>query len=150
MHHEECRNHLKQRCWTDSPTYDDLLPILSQILRLSGPTVLVIDALDECPEDIRNNSLFPLLENLRDMGGDHFRLLVTSRPESDISSHMPNFSTHLLNFHDAKQHLQEICDYIARQLTSPTSYHWPNDVKDKVRRVLAWRSNGMRVIHYYS
>ena len=150
MHHEECRDHLKQRCWTDSPTYDDLLSILSHVLRLSGPTVLIIDALDECPEDIRNISLLPFLESLRDMGGDQFRLLVTSRPESDISSRMPNFETHRLKFHDDKQHLQEICDYIDRQLASPNLYHWPSRVKHEVRWELARKANGMRVLDCYT
>ncbi|KZV59812.1 hypothetical protein PENSPDRAFT_760316 [Peniophora sp. CONT] len=127
---------------------DELLPLLSQLLSLSGPTVIVIDALDECPERAREGllKLIKHLHSLRSNDAVDLRVLVTSRPENDIQSCLSFIATHTLNVNVAREHTEDIMNYISTQLFDPESQSfstWDEHVKWKAYNHLIWRSNGM-------
>ena len=111
--------------------------------------ILVIDALDECPEPARDTALFCFLEHLRDLqtrDNIDLHVLVVSRQEPDIQARVLQNTTHSLDFGDAIQHINEINEYISSQLYSEVakSYRgWTDYVKEEVRNVLIRKSNGM-------
>lgn len=123
--------------------------MLLSLLSLSGRTIIIIDALDECPEPARDTGLLSFLEHLHTLQTRidiDLRVLVASRLEPDIRDRMPALATRTLNFHDAVQHREDISDYIAGQLFDRGSRlysGWSDDTKEQARRVLIERSNGM-------
>lgn len=147
-----CFDYLEQK-WRsdhsrDRPSYVDLLEMLLDLLLISGPTVLVIDALDELPESTRGEYLFPFLEKLRllDPERAQLRILFTSRPESDIWKHCMTsplrFATRVLDLDDAAEHRQELNVYVADQLSRSNLNQWPT-IRAKAESILVERANGM-------
>lgn len=152
--YEVCLSYLTQQRSSypsgEHPTYEKLLLMLSRLLGLSGPTFLVIDALDECPEPERDNGLASFLEHLCqvDSGEKDLHLLVTSRPESDIQGHMSRFATHSLSFHDCVPHQAELKDFISAHISENKSYRWSDELKKQVQEIVCEKSNGMYVDRY--
>ncbi|VDB88494.1 unnamed protein product [Peniophora sp. CBMAI 1063] len=131
----------------DRPPYLNLLEMLSDLLPISGRTVLVLDALDELPESTRRNYLFPFLERLRlDSSKAKVRWLITSRPESDIRDHFTSsptrFATYSLDLDGASQHEIELNAYVANHLSRLHLSRWPA-VRAKAESILVERANGM-------
>ncbi|VDC02881.1 unnamed protein product [Peniophora sp. CBMAI 1063] len=147
---EACQNYLRRQQTSTAPTYDELLVMLSNLVKLAGHVYIVIDALDECPEQERDRGSARFLQHLceLDSGEKDFRLLVTSRPEADIWVLLSSV-THILSLSDSGQHQKDVSAYIASQLDR-NEYRWSPDVKAKVHEVLNERSNGMTVqfIHF--
>lgn len=145
---EDYLDHLKRARSLHSPAYEELLPLLSRLLSLSGPIVIVIDALDECPERGREG-LFHFLEHLRSLRSKdniNIRVLATSRPEIDIQNCMSSIATYHLNVNESRKHTDDIRSYISTQLFGRESRAysgWSEDVKWKVFDVLMRRSKGM-------
>ncbi|KZV61419.1 hypothetical protein PENSPDRAFT_298261 [Peniophora sp. CONT] len=139
----------RERRSFDFPVYERLVSILSSLLSLSGRTIIIIDALDECPEPARDSGLLSFLEHLHTLQTRldiDLRVLVASRLEPDIRDRMPALATHTLNFHDAVRHREDISDYISDQLFDRGSRlysGWSDGVKEQARQVLIERSNGM-------
>ena len=124
-----------------------MLVMLSDLLEHSGPTCIVIDALDECPEPARHKGLSCFLEHLCGLGADNMnlRLFVTSRAEVDIRDILLPFVHHQLSLHDAHQHLEDLSQHIVTEL-SRKEYRWSSDVKKYVCDVLTEKSRGMYVV----
>lgn len=133
----------------DHPTYNQLVAMLSDLLLLSGPTVIVIDALDELPEPARQSSLLHFLDKLCHLDSDRvdLRVLVTSRPEADIwrlcMSKPAPLATHFIDFDDAKQHREELKAHIVARLSGSDFSWWPAVAKAQAESILIGRSNGM-------
>ena len=127
----------------DRPTYESLIAILAQLMRMSGPICLIIDALDECPDYAGYNGLLELLERLCALEGDTFRLLVTSRREADIERVMSRLATHSLSFHNHDQHKADLDQYIHAQLTGRQYSRWPDGIKRQAQQALLEKANGM-------
>ena len=104
--------------------------------------VVVIDALDECPDYAGYNGLLELLERLCALEGDTFRLLVTSRREADIERVMSRLATHSLSFHNHDQHKADLDQYIHAQLTGRQYSRWPNGIKRQAQQALLEKANG--------
>ncbi|VDB88497.1 unnamed protein product [Peniophora sp. CBMAI 1063] len=140
---EACQGYLQRQQTTTSPTYDELLVMLSNLMKLAGHVFIVIDALDECPEQERDRGSARFLEHLCELDSNEkdFHLLVTSRPEADIWVLMSSV-THILSLNDARQHQEDVSAFIASRLDRD-EHHWAPDVKDKIRKALITRSNGM-------
>jgi hypothetical protein len=62
----------------------------SKMLKMAGPIVIVIDALDECGGSPTRKSLLSLLSGRIVELPSNFRVLITSRPESDILEALQN------------------------------------------------------------
>lgn len=140
---EVCLAYLERKRSSDRPSYEQLLAMLSHLLGLSGLTVLVIDALDECPEPAREKGLKQFLDILRSLDEDRFRLMITSRPEPDIRKHISPRATHSLSFHDAVKHMEDLRSHIKTKLSDSFSYDWSDDVRATAQQVLFEKSKGM-------
>ncbi|KZV62765.1 hypothetical protein PENSPDRAFT_692205 [Peniophora sp. CONT] len=145
---EKGLDYLKGQRSLRSLSCDELLPLLYQLLSFSGPAVIVIDALDECPERTRVGllKLIKHLHTLRSNDAIDLRVLVTGRPENDIQNCLSSLATHTLNVNVAREHTEDIRNYISTQLFDPESEFfskWDKHVKWIVFDTLNERSNGM-------
>ncbi|KZV58954.1 hypothetical protein PENSPDRAFT_695601, partial [Peniophora sp. CONT] len=150
MYSGKCQAYLQQRQSYRSPTYDELLVLLSGLLDLSGRTFIVIDALDECPERTRGRTglarFFEHLCSLRNENVVDLHVFVTSRPEIDIQNCMLPLATHTLNLNVAREHTEDIRNYLSTRmfgLESEPFSNWDESTKWRVYNVLLERSNGM-------
>lgn len=131
------------------PVYEKLLDLLSRLLCLSGRTSIIIDALDECPESLRDRDLLVFLGYLSEVQRREnvdLRVLVASRQEQDIQERMPRLATHSLDFGNTSLHMEEITAYIHNQLYAADSMSysgWSAETKETVQYTLMHRSNGV-------
>lgn len=137
-----------------TPSYEKLVEMLFYILRDSGPTVIAIDALDECQSrDPSDDALGPMLDFLRDLHQlkpplQSLHVLVTSRPEKRILHCLEGLDTSRprLDLRNDRRHLQDVKDYIAYRLSDPTvADAWDSDqaTRDTVKKALLEKSEGM-------
>lgn len=151
--HNACFDYIEAK-WRSDPSPRDrpsdpkLLEMLSDLLLVSGPTIIVLDALDELPESIRRNHVYPFLEKLQllDASKAKLRWLITSRPESDIWDHCTfsstRFATYSLDLGATAQHKGEMKVYVTSQLSRSRLNRWPS-VRAKAESILVERANGM-------
>ncbi|KAI0029632.1 hypothetical protein K488DRAFT_72810, partial [Vararia minispora EC-137] len=132
----------KQRASLE-PTLGLLSGVLEEMLRARSGTILVIDALDECPELSREHELLPLLHDLVSHDSNRLRLLMTSRPEADIRRAMNRIPSHRLKLHDADQHSQDLELYISDELRRTEYDMWSDDFKASVKVKLNKMAGGM-------
>ena len=131
-----------------SPSYAQLFDMFLELLNISGPTALVIDALDELPESTRRDALIPFLEAFSTLDTDRAktRLFITGRPEPDIWQHCmigpTRFVTLDLDLDAALQHRAELNAYVSTQLSRLHLSRWPK-IKTKAESILVEKSNGM-------
>ena len=86
------------------------------ILPSQGPTYIILDALDECP----NNSGIPsprkevlqLVNELVDLRLPNLHICVTSRPEVDIRAMLQHLTPQPVSLHDETGQKQDIVDYV--------------------------------------
>jgi hypothetical protein len=85
---------------------DSLVLYLKDLLRLPGqlPIFLIIDALDECPNESALSSpreqVLVFLENLIDSQFPNLRICITSRPEADIRIVLEPLTFRSISLHD--------------------------------------------------
>lgn len=79
------------------PDVEGLAVVLKEFATLPelDEMFIVLDALDECPEDMRNSELIPCLEQLQECTSSKLHLLVTSRPNPDITGPLTDLLTSL-------------------------------------------------------
>ncbi|KZP04133.1 hypothetical protein FIBSPDRAFT_968406, partial [Athelia psychrophila] len=70
-------------------------PLLAASQEITGPVIIVLDALDECGDAESRRSLLALLSHELAKFPGQFRFLITSRPDSDIASPF-NLAGHML------------------------------------------------------
>lgn len=125
----------------------DMKVELQSVLKLSGQTFLVIDALDECPisdENDSRNKVLALLTELSEWALPNLHILVTSRKEPDIDEAL----TPLLNLSSisiqTNQIQPDIHRYIKSQLASdPVLKKWSSLIKEEIEETLIEKSHGM-------
>ena len=78
------------------PSTDELLATFHAVITsLKKDLFLVLDALDEFPEDtryVKRSLLLSVISNIIEAGHSNLHLLVTSRPEVDIRSRLRSLS----------------------------------------------------------
>ncbi|KAN0124166.1 Ankyrin repeat-containing domain protein [Lactarius tabidus] len=112
------------------------------------PFYLIIDALDECPNDSAlPSSREKVLKLVKDLVGLHqpnLRLYITSRPEFDIRTTLEPLATQQVSLHDESGLKQDINDYINNVVRSDRMMkRWREDDKDAVIESLTKRADGM-------
>ena len=114
----------------------------------SGPVYLVMDALDECPNDSgmpssREKMLMTLTE-LVELRHSNLRLCVTSRPEYDIRTSLEPLATQQVSLHDEDGQKQDINNYITSVVHSDAKMKkWREEEKDMVVEKLTAKADGM-------
>ncbi|KAA1476996.1 hypothetical protein DENSPDRAFT_564946 [Dentipellis sp. KUC8613] len=79
------------------PTRQKLLDAIRDILEQSDAVYIVLDALDECGYDAREEHLFPFIKDMLLKKQYSVHLLVTSRIENDIQAFMHKYDPYVVN-----------------------------------------------------
>jgi hypothetical protein len=135
---------------SEQPTDDSLAQCLKEMLVTTGklPIYLIIDALDECPNDsVLPSSREKVLKLVKDLVGLHqpnLRLYITSRPEFDIRTTLEPLATQQVSLQDESGLKQDINDYVNIVVRSDRMMKkWREDDKDAVIESLTQRADGM-------
>ena len=113
-----------------------------------GKVYVIIDALDECP----NNSGMPtsrekvlkLVDDLVSLRLPHIRICITSRPEFDIQSSLERLTSHRVSLHDEGGQRKDIIDYLKHVVESdPKMGKWREQDRRLVIDTLAQKADGM-------
>src|SRR5271170_6395435 len=92
---------LRQGAQDYQSVFESLLRDPLEGLQVVGPIFVVIDALDECGDATGRSGLHRFLANHISELPSNFRILITSRPESDIQNAFDGVSAvHILNTND--------------------------------------------------
>lgn len=126
---------------------NDMKAELQSVLKLSGQTFLVIDALDECPISDKEKSrtkVLALLTKLSAWALPSVHVLVTSRKEPDISKAL----TPLMNFSSISIQTSQVQPDIHRYITSQLANDlelkkWSARIKEEIENTLVEQANGM-------
>jgi hypothetical protein len=129
-----------------------LMECLNDILTLALPiqdsVYLIIDALDECP----NNSGMPssreevldLLQDLSVLRLPNVHICVTSRPEIDIRTTLEPLTSLTVSLHDQSGQTKDIMDYVSSVVYSDKKMQrWREEDKSLVVGILSERADGM-------
>jgi hypothetical protein len=135
---------------SEQPTEDSLAECLKNMLVAMGqvPIYLIMDALDECPNDSGiPSSREKMLELVNQLVGLHLpnlRLRVTSRPEFDIRTTLRPLATQQVSLHDESGQKQDISDYINSVVRSDIRMkRWRDNDKNMVIEKLTAKADGM-------
>ena len=142
--------HSAHKQGSEQPTVDSLARCLKGILKITGqvPIYLVIDALDECPNDSgipsSREKVLELVEELVKFRHPNLRLCITSRPEFDIQTTLGPLAAQKVSLHDESGQKQDINDYVTYVVHSDRRMRrWRDEDKDTVIGDLTAKANGM-------
>ena len=135
---------------SEQPTDDSLAQCLKDMLTTVGqaPIYLIIDALDECPNDLgipsSREKVLELVKELVKLHHPNLRLCITSRPEFDIRTRLEPLATQQVSLHDESGQKQDINDYVTWVVHSDRRMQrWRDDDKDAVIENLTEKADGM-------
>ena len=129
------------------PLIDVLLRCLKKMLRMprSAPVYLVMDALDECPNDSGVQSprgkVLSVVEALVELRLPNLRLCITSRPELDIRTTFKPLATQEISLHDESGQNLDINAYVTSVVQ--LMRNWRDEDKKMVVDKLTENANGM-------
>ena len=142
--------YLKNKDGSQQPDTVSLLRCLKGMLAIAGsfPVYLVMDALDECPNDSgipsSREKMLMTVKELVDLRHSNLRLCVTSRPEYDIRATLGPLATQQVSLHDECGQKQDISDYITSVVHSDGKMKkWRDAEKDMVVEKLTSKADGM-------
>ena len=132
------------------PTNDTPMQCLKDMLAIMGqaPIYLIMDALDECPNDsgipsLRENVL-KLVKELVELRRPNLRLCITSRPEFEIRTTLQPLATQQVSLHDESGQKQDINVYVTSVVRSDTKMKkWLDDDKNMVIEKVTEKADGM-------
>jgi hypothetical protein len=135
---------------SEQPTDDSLAQCLNDMLTMTGqvPIYLIVDALDECPNDSgipsSRDKALKLMKKLVELHRPNLRLCVTSRPEFDIRTVLKPLATQQVSLHDESGQKQDINDYITSVVRSDERMkRWRDNDKTMVIEKLTAKADGM-------
>ncbi|KAL3480824.1 ankyrin repeat-containing domain protein [Aspergillus californicus] len=128
-----------------SPSLDELLETMRQLMHSYCDVYMVLDALDECSE---RDELLDILARFRDWSLNHLHILVSSRPERSIEE---GISPHLSDNGNKVEICGELIDedirhYIQGRLErDPKLKRWRKtpDVRGEIEHCLMSKAKGM-------
>ena len=134
------------------PSDDTLKNCLKEMLRLlgQGPTFIVLDALDECPDSFGipspRDEVLQLVKELVDLDLQGLHICATSRPEVDIRAILEPLAFRSVSLHDETGQNADIADYVRNVVNSSPSAamrRWREDDKNLVIETLTEKADGM-------
>jgi hypothetical protein len=132
------------------PSVDKLMDCLEDMLNLERqpPIYIIIDGLDECPNDsgvVSPRERVPnQVEKLVGLHLSNVRICVTSRPEADIQTALTTLASHTVSLHDEKGQKKDIADYVRWIVYSDSEMRrWREEDKEMVVETLSRRADGM-------
>ena len=114
------------------------------------PTYIIVDALDECPDNMGIRSsrekVLDLVEELVGLDLPNLRLCVTSRPEVDVRIVLEPLTatSSRISLHDELGQKQDIVDYINLVVRSDRKMkRWREEDKQLIIQTLSDKAHGM-------
>jgi hypothetical protein len=142
--------HSAHKQGSEQPTVNSLAQCLKDMLRIMGqvPIYLVIDALDESPNDSgipsSREKVLELAKELVELRHPNLHLCITSRPEFNIRLILEPLATQQVSLHDESGQQQDINNYITFVVRSDRRMKgWRDDDQDAVIRDLTEKATGM-------
>ena len=136
----------------NQPSDSILAECLKKVTTLpdQGPTYLILDALDECP----NTSGIPsprervlrLLKEIVELSPPNLHICVTSRPEIEIRNVLEPLTSCRVSLHDQSGQKEDIADYVRSIVYSDLEQimrRWRAEDKELVIKTLSERADGM-------
>jgi hypothetical protein len=127
-----------------------LLQCLKGMITIAGsqPVYLVMDALDECPNDSgmpsSREKVLMTVKELVDLCHPNLHLCVTSRPEYDIRTMLEPLAAQQVSLHDEGGQKEDINNYITSVVHSDGKMKkWRDAEKDMVVEKLTAKADGM-------
>ena len=93
--------------------FDSSLHLLGRLVECFRHPAVVLDALDECSEEVRSDLLRGLLSVIR-IAKCPFKVLISSRHNLDIENHLRGLPHVCI---DTRDNAQDIENYVRQQLT---------------------------------
>jgi hypothetical protein len=120
-------------------------------LEAQGPTYIILDALDECPNvsgiPSPREEVLDFVNELVDLHLPNLHICVTSRPEFDIHTALQPLSPRAVSLHDESGQTEDILEYVTSVVCSDRSIRrWRQEDKDLVISTLSEKANGMYVL----
>ena len=135
---------------SEQPNDDSLSQCLKDMLKATGqvPIYLIVDALDECPNDSgipsSRQRVLKLVKELVGLHHPNLRICVTSRPEFDIRTALKPLATQQISLHDEDGQKQDINDYVNSVVNSDEMMkRWRDNDKTMVIEQLTAKADGM-------
>ena len=144
------RIYLAHNKGAQKPSDKTLANCLTEMVSLpvQGPIYLIVDALDECP----NNSGLPtpreevldLIDNLVGLRLLNLHICATSRPEIDIQSTLEPLTTLRVSLHNQTGQKEDILEYVSSVVHSDKKMRrWREEDRSLVIDTLSERADGM-------
>ena len=134
----------------EQPTDDALAQCLKNALlgMERVPIYLIIDGLDECPNDSgipsSREKVLELVKEFVELRRLNLHLFITSRPEFDIRTTLQPLTTQQVSLHDEIGQHQDIIDYVTSVVHSDKKMKkWRDDDKKIVIDKLTKKADGM-------
>jgi hypothetical protein len=133
-----------------TPDDDALLGCLEEMLKTERlPTIyVIIDAVDECPDDSGVKSprerVLELVKKLVDLHLPNVRICMVSRPEADIQVVLASSASHIVSLHDEDGQRKDIADYVRSVVFSDGKMQaWRQKDKEMAISTLSEKADGM-------
>ena len=136
---------------TQQPSNEILIDCLKEMLTITTqqqPIFIVMDALDECPNDdgmpTPREEVLNLVMVLVRLRLPNLHICVTSRPEIDIQIMLKPLAVHVLSLDDETRQKTLIANYVSSVVSSDAFMRtWPDEDKRLVVEELSERADGM-------
>jgi hypothetical protein len=135
---------------TQKPSDETLEKCLIELVSLpiQVPIYIIVDALDECPNEsglpTPREEVLDLIKNLVSLHIPNLHICVTSRPEIDIQSALELLALLSVSLQNESGQKKDIVDYIDYVVYSDTKMRrWREDDRILVIETLTERANGM-------
>lgn len=134
------------------PTDSALGQCLKEMLILQGhdPVYLIMDALDECPNDdgipSPREQVLNIIKDLVGLRLSSLHLCVTSRLAWDIRSFLGPLASHRISLHDESGQKKDIAEYVRSTVDSHSisaTREWRDRDKELIIKTLSERADGM-------
>jgi hypothetical protein len=144
--------HTECKYGSEQPSEPALVQCLKHMLDSLGqvPVYIIVDALDECPDNIGNPSarakVLDLMDDLVQANHSNLFICLTSRPEQDISDvfNPLTSSSRRVSLHDESGQNEDISNYLRHFVrTDKRMRRWREEDKQLVIDALSERAGGM-------
>jgi NACHT domain len=132
------------------PNDNTLSQCLKEILLLpnQGTVYLIIDALDECPNNsgmkTPREKVLDLIQDLVNLRLPNVHICVTSRPEIDIRTTLEPLTSLHVSLHNQSGQTKDIIDYVSSVVYSDKNMQrWRDEDKTLIVTTLSERADGM-------
>ena len=135
---------------TQKPSDTVLKTCLDDVLSLpdQDPVFLIVDALDECPDNTgmpsSREQVLDLVKHLVGLCQNNLHICVTSRPEVDIRTTLEPLTSLRVSLHEQTGQKEDIIKYVSSMVHSDTKMRrWREEDKRVVIETLSERADGM-------